>query len=125
MVSARCVCGQLNFHNFITHVDMFSMLRSRVEVPLKIGPHKGARIGVPMYLNVLNFTFCASSALGCQVVMLTNGSMLAGTAAEVEVQSSSGADQHKGRRAQHDVVAERVPNAVTLRSLVGVMCKNI
>ena len=32
--------------------------------------------------------------------------MLAGTAAEAEVQSSSGADQHKGRGAQHDVGAE-------------------
>ena len=106
MVSARCVYDQLNIHNCITHVDMFSMLRSRVEVQLNVGPHQGARMGVPTCLNVLNFTFCASSALGCQVVMLTNGSMLAGTAAEVEVQTSSGADQHKGRRAQHDVGAE-------------------
>ena len=39
VVSARCVYDQLNFHKCITCFGTFSMSRSRVEVPLHVGPH--------------------------------------------------------------------------------------
>ena len=39
---------------------MFSMLRSRVEVQLNVGPHEGARTGVPTCLNFLDVTLRAS-----------------------------------------------------------------
>ena len=39
---------------------MFSMLRSRVEVQLNVGPHQGARMGVPTCLNFLDVTLRAS-----------------------------------------------------------------
>ena len=39
---------------------MFSMLRCRVEVQLNVGPHQGARMGVPTCLNFLDVTLRTS-----------------------------------------------------------------
>ena len=39
VVSARCVYDLLNFHICITCLGTFSMSRSRVAVPLNVGPH--------------------------------------------------------------------------------------
>ena len=41
VVSALCVCDELNFHNCTKFVHM---LRSRVEILLNVEPHQGTRM---------------------------------------------------------------------------------
>ena len=56
---------------FTTAPNGVDMLRSRVEILSNFEPHQGTRMGVPMCLNVLNFSLRASWLSGSHVVFET------------------------------------------------------
>ena len=67
--SRRCVFAISS--TFTTAPNGVDMSRSRVEILSNFEPHQGTRMGVPMCLNVLNFSLRASWLLGSHVVFET------------------------------------------------------